>query len=245
MPLGIILLLIDVALIVHAAKTGRFWPWGLVILFLPGFGALAYVLVELLPEWFGSAQGQYARRRVVSSLDPERHYRLLTDQLDVVDTIANRAALAEECLALGKFAEAKNHYEHILTLPMGDDAIYALGKARAQFGLRQPQEAVATLEHLRQNWPDYQSAEGHLLYARALEESGHVEQALAEYRAVANYYPGAEARVRYGLMLDKAGRRAEAKTVLTEVLAQLKRAPAYVRRAQAEWLALAEKTLRE
>jgi hypothetical protein len=46
-------------------------------------------------------------------------------------------------------------------------------------------------------------------------------------------------------MLDKAGRRAEAKTVLTEVLAQLKRAPAYVRRAQAEWLALAEKALRE
>jgi hypothetical protein len=55
MPLGIILLLIEIALIVHAAKTGRFWAWGLVILFLPGFGALAYVLVELLPEWFGSA----------------------------------------------------------------------------------------------------------------------------------------------------------------------------------------------
>lgn len=128
MPLGIILLLIDVALIVHAAKTGRFWPWGFVILFLPGFGALAYVLVELLPEWFGSVQGQHARRRVVSRLDPERRHRLLTDQLELTDTIANRAALAEECLQLGKFAEAKDHYERILALPMGDDAIYALGK---------------------------------------------------------------------------------------------------------------------
>jgi hypothetical protein len=37
---------------------------GYVILFIAGFGALAYVLVELLPEWFGSAQGQHARRRV-------------------------------------------------------------------------------------------------------------------------------------------------------------------------------------
>ena len=35
MQLGLILLLIEVALIVHAAKTGRFWPWGYVILFLP------------------------------------------------------------------------------------------------------------------------------------------------------------------------------------------------------------------
>jgi len=244
MSLGIILLVIDVALIVHAAKTGRFWPWGFVILFLPGFGALAYVLVELLPEWFGSVQGQHARRRVVSRFDPQRRYRLLTDQLELTDTIANRAALAEECLQLGKFDEAKRHYEHILTLPMGDDAIYALGKARAEFGIGHPREAVMTLDDLRQRWPDYQSAEGHLLYARALEESGRIEDALSEYQAVANYYPGAEARVRYGLLLQKADRQTEAKTVLADVLAQLKRAPAYVKRAQAEWIALADKVLR-
>jgi hypothetical protein len=244
MPFGIVLLLINVGLIVHAAKTGRFWPWGYVILFIPGFGALAYVLVELLPAWFGSAQGQHARRRVVSTLDPGKRYRMLTDQLDVADTIANRGALAEECLALGKFAEAERHYEHILALPMGDDAIYAFGKARAQFGLGHAPEAVATLDDLRKRWPDYQSAEAHLLYARALENSGRTDDALYEYQAVANYYPGAEARVRYGLLLDKAGRRAEAKAVFTELLTGLKRAPKYVRRVQAEWIALAEKALR-
>jgi hypothetical protein len=244
MPFGIVLLLINVGLIVHAAKTGRFWPWGFVILFIPGFGALAYVLVELLPEWFGSAQGQHARRRVVSTLDPGKRYRMLTDQLEVADTIATRGALAEECLALGKFAEAEGHYEHILALPMGDDAIYAFGKARAQFGLGRPQDAVATLDDLRKRWPDYQSAEAHLLYARALEDSGRTDDALYEYQAVANYYPGAEARVRYGLLLDKAGRRAEAKAVFTELLTGLKRAPKYVRRVQAEWIALAEKALR-
>jgi hypothetical protein len=244
MQFGLIILLIQVVLIVHAAKTGRFWPWGYVILFLPGFGALAYVLVELLPEWFGSVQGQHARKRVVSTLDPGKRYRLLTDQLEVTDTIANRSALAEECLALGKFDEALRHYERVLSLPLGDDAVYALGKARAQFGLGHPQETVATLDDLRARWPDYQSAEGHLLYARALEDSGRTADALSEYQAVAAYYAGAEARVRYGLLLDKAGRQAEAKTVLTEVLAQLKRAPKYVRRAQAEWIALAEKALR-
>lgn len=50
--------------------------------------------------------------------------------------------------------------------------------------------------------------------------------------------------MRYGLLLDKAGRRGEARAVFEEVLARLKRAPKYVRRAQAEWLALAEKALR-
>src|SRR5215471_17572743 len=101
MPFGIVLLLINVGLIVHAAKTGRFWPWGYIILFIRGFGALAYVLVELVPEWFGSVQGQKARRHVVNTLDPSKRYRALTEQLEVADTIANRAALAAECLELG------------------------------------------------------------------------------------------------------------------------------------------------
>jgi len=244
MPLGLVLLLIEVACIVHAAKTGRFMPWGFIILFIPGFGVLAYVLVELLPEWFGSAHGRHARQRVVSTLDPGKHYRLLTDQLAVADTIANRAALAEECLALGKFQEAEEHYDHILALPMGDDAVYALGKARAQFGLGDAQGAVATLDGLRQRWPDYQSAEGHLLYARALEGSGRTDDALYEYQAVANYYPGAEAKVRYGLLLGNAGRRDEARVVLADVLTHLKHAPKYVRRREADWVALAEKTLK-
>jgi hypothetical protein len=244
MQYGLIILVLQVVCVVHAAKTGRFWPWGYVVIFLPGFGALAYVLIELLPEWFGSVQGQQARQRVVSTLDPGKRYRALTDQIEVTDTIANRSALAEECLELGKYQEALGHYDHILSLPMGDDAIYAFGKARAQFGLGQPHDAVATLDDLRARWPDYQSADAHLLYARALEDSGHTDEALAEFQAVASYFPGAEARVRYGLLLDKAGRQAEAKKLLTETLAGLKRAPKYVRRAQAEWIALAEKALR-
>jgi hypothetical protein len=245
MQLGLVLLLVDVLCIVHAAKTGRFWPWGMVIFLIPGFGALAYLLVELVPEWFGSVQGRQARQRVVRTLDPEQYYRLLADQLEVADTIANRAALAEECLELGKLDEALRQYDHILTLPIGDDAVYALGKARAQFGLGQAQETVATLDALRSRWPDYHSPEGHLLYARALEESGRTQEAIFEFQAVADYYPGAEARVRYGLLLEKAGRRFEANAVLTEALARYKRAPRFARRMQSEWIARAEKALRE
>ena len=244
MPLAVVLLAINVILIVHAAKTGRFWPWGYVILFLPGFGALAYVLVELMPEWFRSAQGQRAQRRIAQTLNPGKRYRELTDALAVTDTIANRQALAEECMALGKFEEAQQHYENILAQPLGDEPLFALGKARAQFGRGHVQDAVATLGRLRQQWPDYQSADGHLLYARALQETGRRDEALAEYQAVSNYYPGAEARVRYGLLLDEMGRKVEAKAPLTEVLALLQRSPRYVRRAQAEWIAMAERALR-
>jgi hypothetical protein len=244
MPFGIVLLLVNVGLIVHAAKTGRFWPWGYIILFIPGFGALAYVLVELAPEWFGSVQGQKARRRVVNTLDPSKRYRALTEQLKVADTIANRAALAEECLELGSSPRRNTTTSTFSRCRSATTRSTPSAGGARNSAAASPAEAVATLDDLRKRWPDYQSAESHLLYARALEESGRSDHALDEYRALANYYPGAEARVRYGLLLQKSGRPDEAKAVFTELLTQLKRAPNYVRRAQAEWIALAEKALR-
>ena len=44
MPLGFALLLLDLVLIVHAAKTGRFSPWAYIILLVPLFGGLAYIV---------------------------------------------------------------------------------------------------------------------------------------------------------------------------------------------------------
>jgi hypothetical protein len=187
MPFALVLGAFNIALIVHAAKTGRFNPWGYVILFIPGFGGLAYVLIELLPAWFGTYQGQKAASRVGRALNPEKEYRALRDQLDIADTIATRGALAEECLTLKKFDEAESQFDAILAQPLGAEPIYAFGKARAQFGLGHAAEAITTLEDLRQQWPDYQSADGHLLYARALDEAGRLEEALSEYRAVSVY----------------------------------------------------------
>jgi hypothetical protein len=190
-----------------------------------------------------SPGAQQARKRVANKLDPEKLYRELSDRLADADTIANRTALAAECQNVGRFDEAEHHYDHILNLPMGDEPIYALAKAQAQFGRGRPADAIATLDELQQRWPDFDSAEAHLLYARALTEAGRVDEALEEYSALIHYAPSAEARVRYGLLLRMAGRTAEAKVVFNELLLQMRRAPKHVRDLHAEWLAIAEKQL--
>jgi hypothetical protein len=134
--------------------------------------AFVYILVELLPEMLSGPGAQHARRRVANKLDPEKLYRELSDRLAASDTIASRAALAAECLKIGRFEEAERHYDHILKLPMGSEPLYALGKAKAEFGRNRWAETIATLDELQERWPDFQSAEGHLLYARALAEVG-------------------------------------------------------------------------
>lgn len=244
MPLFGLLLLVEIAFVVHAVKTGRASPWAFIILFAPLVGMIAYIIVVLVPEWTGSRQGRQAQRAITKTLNPEKRYRLLADEVEIADTIANRAALADECLALEKFEEAKRHFEVVLARPMGDEPIYMTGKARAQFGLNQAADTIAILDDLRARWPDYQSGEAHLLYARALETCARNEDALAEYRALSDYYVGAEARVRYGMLLAKLGRQGEAKAWLSEVLTQLRRSPPHVRKAQGEWMAIAEKIVR-
>jgi hypothetical protein len=242
--LGAVVYSIAIAMAFHAVKTGRFWPWFYVIMFLPGLGALAYVIMELVPEWTGSYQGQRARARINKALDPEGAYRALKTEVEIANTIRNRDALAQECMTLGRFDEAKAQYDTILTMHMGDEPEYMVGRARAEFGLGCFADARATLDELRQRWPDWQSGDGHLIYARALEEDGRMAEAVDEYRELSNYYIGAEPRVRLGLALRKLGREAEGRAVLMDVVRQMSRAPKFARKTQAEWISMAENALR-
>jgi hypothetical protein len=242
--LGAVVYSIAIALAFHAVKTGRFWPWFYVIMFLPGLGALAYVLMELVPEWTGSHHGRRTRARIKTALDPEGTYRALKTEVEIANTIRNREALAQECVALGRWDEAKAQYDAILTMHMGDEPVYMVGRARVEFGQGRFADSLATLDELRGRWPDFQSGDGHLIYARALEEVGRVAEAVDEYRALSSYYAGAEPRVRLGLALRKLGHEAEARGVLADVVHQMSRAPRYAQKVQAEWVSMAEAALR-
>jgi len=143
-PVALVVLLLDITLIYHASRTGRLQPWAFIILMVPLIGSLVYICVELIPEWLSGPGAQQARRRVANKLDPEKQYRELSDRLAVSDTIANRAALAAECLNIARFDEAERHYDHILKLPMGGEPAYALGKANAQFSRNRSADAIVT-----------------------------------------------------------------------------------------------------
>jgi len=244
MPIAIVILLLDLTLLVHAARTGRLCRWGFIIMAIPGFGALAYIGLEVIPDWMGSIDGQKAQAVVSKALDPNKRLRELSEQFARADTIANRVALATESLNLQCYEDALEHFETVLRRPLGDEPTYMLGKAKAQFGLGRFDDAVATLEELTGTFRDFNSAEGHLLYARSLEAVGRTKQALVEYDVVSQYFPGPEARVRFGMLLMASGRTADARALFSEVLERIGRMPKYVRKVEAEWIALAEKGLK-
>ena len=181
-----------------------------------------------------------------SSLDPEKQYRKLVDDLAISDTIANRVDLAEECLALGKFEEALLHYENALSRPMGDEPAYALGKARARIRSRAPagcgrdaRLVAAALARL--------SVGGRpsALCACARGERPRGRGARRIPGAVPTTYPGAEARVRFAMLLQTARSRRRGRSGCAPRFSPRCGArPNTCARSQAEWIAAAERALR-
>ncbi|MDE2385600.1 MAG: hypothetical protein KGO53_13375 [Alphaproteobacteria bacterium] len=241
MPTLSLTFLFNVVLIVHAAKTGRFWPWAYVILFLPGLGGLAYLVVELAPEWLGSHRGRAARASLGATLNPGRRLRELQDNLDIADTIANREKLAEELLARGENQQALEHYRRILSLPGGRGQPQFVGQARAQIGLGDAKGALATLDDCASEFPDFKDSELRLLRAVALDMLGQDEAALSAYDAAAGSYAGIEPRVRRAALLARMGRGDEARSEAADIVKRLQRSPKFAQRAQAGWLAEAKR----
>jgi hypothetical protein len=234
---------LQAGLIVHVIKTGRNTLWIWAIALLPGVGAIAYVASEILPEIFGGTTARRARSGVRRMLDPDGALRRASVEVEVSGNVDARRRLADELFERSQFDAAIDVYRGGLKGIFEHDPTLLLGLARAQFAKQDFTATRATLEQLTQHNPDFKSADAQLLYARTLEAQDSLDEAERAYAAMAPGYPGAEARLRYGLLLKRRGKTSEAHGVLKDLLDGAQLGPAHYRRAQAQWLERARREL--
>jgi hypothetical protein len=239
LSVGGLSLLCTIACIVHCLKTQQTttWIWVLAVLFwFPFIGPLVYFCAIILPELVGSRSGRRAARGLRDTFNPEGDLRRLENEVKVTGDVHSRQRYADELVRLGRSTEAVDVYKSCLTGFFAEDPKLLLGYARALFAAGDASGARRTLDDLIQKNPEFKSADGHLLYARALESEGDFEKALSEYETLAGYFPGAEAAVRYAKLLKRQGQDGPARQVLQGLLERAKYAPAHYQRAQREWL---------
>jgi hypothetical protein len=243
MPFFILSILIQVGLVIHIIKTGRNTIWIWVVVLLPLAGPIAYVAVEVLPELFGSRAARRLLSNAKRTIDPSADLRHAQRRLRATDSIDSRRRVADELCAAGNYAEAIDYYQQALVGLYEHDPHLLLGLAHAQFEVGEATRARETLDRLIKENPDFKSADGHLLYARALEAEGNIGQACDEFAALAKYYPGAEARYRYAALLRKIGETKRSHDELSQLLNDAELATKHYRKAQVEWLTLAKRDL--
>lgn len=241
MPIFILSILIQLALVVHILKTGRNMMWIFLVLFVPLIGPLAYLIVELLPEWTSSRSGVTLRRKLAKLANPDGSLQSASHKLAVADTAQNALVLAGECLAKERFEEARDLYQRALRGVHEDDPVLLLGLARAKFGLGDAAGTVATLDFLKSRNPHHTSPEGHLLYARAREKLGELDAAVREYESLVGYYSGPEPACRLGAILKQQGRTAEAQALFRKVINESRIAGRHYNTLNKEWVEMARR----
>jgi hypothetical protein len=241
---GLLPLALMVLCVVHAIRNGNVWPWIYIIVLLPGLGSVIYLFMEIVP---GLVQGRAAARlrtNVTHIADPGRSLRRAARAHELVGSVDSKRALAEEYMLRGAYKGAADIYRDAAQGQFKDDPALLMGLAKALFLSGDPAGAQAALDALQVADPSFVSAEGHLLYARALEGQNRNDEALTEYRRLVTYFPGEEARARLGMLLEKMGIRDEAMAVYREIVKLLDGAPARYRKEQKEWGDIARRALR-
>lgn len=235
MPLIILTIAAQLFCAWHVVSSGRdkYWIW--LIIMAPGIGCLIYLVTQIIPDASNSSAGRNIKKKAVKAVDPHRELREAQQAFDMVESVENRLRLADALYDMGKFHEAEPHLKSSLIGPHEHDPHILIRLATVRLEQGAPNESIDLLDRLQANNKNFQSQEGHLIYSKALEANGQLEEALDSYAGLVDYATGEEARFRYGALLKHMGHTRDAATVLGEIIKRVDRGTKFYKKSQKDW----------
>lgn len=222
-PYGIVLQAIAILHFVRR-RPDAYWLW--IILIGGGLGALVYIFVEVAPDarLLHGAYQVFPRRKRIKQLEA-----MIVDN----PSIGNYEELGDLLLDDGKFAPARDCFDHVLARTDAIDPLYR--RALCALALNDFAAAAADLERVTAREPkyDYQRAAG--LRAHALARLGQTDAAAALFAEVTQTSTLSETEFNYAALLADTGRAAEAREWVDRVLRKKATMPDYIRRLERPW----------
>jgi len=241
----LLVVLVQIACVVHCIRNSRNGLWLMAIIFLPVAGSAAYAIFEILPQYAGRREVRAVREAAARKLDPERDVRIARDAVETADTASNRILLGDALAESGNWQEAAHHYREALAKAPGEDRGTQVKLARACLEGGDPADARKILEALPRSGSATENDRAALLLARSLEAVGEAGAAIDLYAEVGPRLPGGEAQCRQAALLISLGRRAEAEPLLEEAARRARKVDPLERRRDADMYDWAERTLAE
>jgi len=230
----------QVAAVIHWSRKrpDSFWLW---IIIIGGIiGALAYFLIEGLPDF----------RNVQRTLrGPARRKRIRVLRALVIQnpSAGNYEELGELLLEEKRYRDARDAFDHALAARADSiDPFYRRGIA--EFELRDDEAAVADLRRVTAADAKYDFYRASCLLAQALGRLGRTDEAMTEFDRIAHGANGAQPLVVTAQFFADHGRPAEALAIAREIAARDATMPAYQKRRDRPWLRKAkalERSLRK
>ena len=228
-PWGVIL---QALALVHfiRRRPDTIWLW--LIIFLGPLGALAYIVMEVLPDLgllrqvFDSA----GRRRKIAQLEA-----IVLDN----PAAGNYEELADLHLDEGHYARARACYDKAIAGRAADlDPIYR--RAIAEIHLGDHAAAIQDLETVTSRDPRYDFNRAIALLAHAYAGAGQTDKADALFRRATEVSTLSETYYNYAAFLASQKRTAEAREWASRLVARKPTLPRYLQRRERPWFRKAE-----
>ena len=219
--------------LVHFARRRPDTFWIFVIIFGGGLGALVYLVIEALPD----------RDLFAGSLARRRRIRDVENAVALNPSAGNHEELAGLYLDDGKYARAREHFDHAISARTDSlDPFYRRGICAVMLG--DFPAAAADLERVVRAQPKYDLHRAAGLLAHAYGKTGQPEEAEALFREVNAVSTLSEAQYLYAEFLAGQNRIAEAREWAQRLLDKKRTMPGFQRRRDRPWLRRAKALLR-
>ena len=235
-----LIVLAQIACVVHVLKTGRPYWWLWIIFCFPLIGLAAYVYLEVRPSW-----GKVSWHALAWNLKSSRErVQILEHELEESTTIRNRLALADELHADRQYDREGTVLAEGLRGAFKDDPHLLMRLAEAHLEAGRAAEAEQFLaKAVPDKSPDTQLQHA-LLKARVAAAQGRDAEAEALFQELVSRRRSEGPRFYYAAFLLRTGRCGEGAALLNDILHQYRRGTVVWRYQEKKWFYAARKLLK-
>ncbi len=231
-------LLLQILLIVHAFKTGRDRIWIYILIFLPFAGAAAYLIIEILPEFFRSSTAYKAKNAISHAAAPNREFEMLKSMAELSPTFDNIKKLGDEYFRRKQYEEAAELYQKALSGPFNDDAGVLYKLAETYYCSSLYEKAKSALYRIYNKQNDNSTIEVIALLAETEDLTGNPEKAEEFYLKAANRGADFRYRYNYGKFLLNKGKKKEANEQFLNILNSYEILPLHYKKKNRKWVSV-------
>ncbi len=225
---------------IHSYRNGTLNRWIFIIIFLPIIGSIIYIYSEIL----SNSRVRKPNIDLGAVFNPGSKITKLENELKFTDTFANRVKLADAYLDAGQTDKAIELYNASLTGAFSENEHVLAQLVIAYFDKEQYDEVIRIAKKIYK-LPQFTRSKAHILYARALENTGNAEAAENEFKLMKGRYSYFGPRYEYGLFLIRADRLEDAQQVFEDMLNEEQHLGSMEKRTNRVWFAKAKEELRK
>jgi len=223
--------------LIHAIRRRADTYWYFIILMGGMIGAVAYIVIEIVPE-AGLARNAFAGMG--------RKSRIRQVEAAILDnpSAANYEELGDLLFEEGRFAESRAAYDK--SIQTRNDSIHAVyRRGRCAVELQDFEKAAPDLEQVIKKDQKYDSWRAAGLLAHTYANTGHPEEAEEWFMEATRLSTTSETQFNFACFLKSQNRKTEAIEWAQKIVNKQRTMPRYLKRLELSWVRKASALVKE